>query len=106
MAASQLLKTVRIATYKLPESTKLMLQVSTHDKRNGSHLGRNVWIEPYIPATSPCVCGAVLNLIIDPSVVWILVLLQDQLKKEIDTNEIFWHFRGMPKIWNAPKSTS
>ena len=45
MAASQLLKTVRIATYMLPESTKLMLQVSTHDQKHGSHLGRNVQFE-------------------------------------------------------------
>ena len=64
MTASQLLKTVRIATYTLPESMKLMLQVSTHDQNMGRIQGAIVKLS-CTPVTSPCVCSTVLNLKID-----------------------------------------
>ena len=77
VAASQLLKVVHIAAYTLPESTKLMLQVTTPDQTHGLHSGCNVYYERFSPAifrhTNSRMRHRAQSQNRHPSAAWILV---------------------------------
>ena len=109
MAASQLLKTVRIATYTLPDSTKLMLQVSKHTRSKtwvalkAQCLNRAVFSRHFTMRMRHCRQLQNRHL----SALWILVLSQGQLRKKIDTDKGYGRFFGyMPEIWEDLKGTS